>query len=102
MHLRPDLCAPAMHRIRNYVPITDTSVRIRFAFGECAKGTVRTRVYETADAVFVAAFHGPLLSLLSDQGCTESGHLRNLVVELTAPLGDRPIIDAVTGKSLPG
>lgn len=102
MHSRPDLYAPAMHRVRGFAELPGNALQVRFAYGDCAKGEIGTRVYETDAAVYVAAFHAPLWSRLTDRGCTASGHVRQPVVHLSAPLGARPVIDAVTGKSVVG
>ena len=95
----PGLQNPVATFIESYATPSDTTVELRFATGvEDCYGLDRVDVEEEADAVTVTVFTG---SKPGAQVCIEIAELVVTTVELSAPLGERVVIDGSSGNPLP-
>lgn len=75
---------------------TPTSLTVTLGSGAC-DADLRAHVLETHDVVVVG---GTALSPPSGQMCNSSLRLEEVTVPLEAELGDRPVVDAASGRPL--
>jgi hypothetical protein len=81
---------------QDVVSHTDTHATVTLGSGDCDTD-VREHVLETEDVIVVG---GTALGPPPDQACNAMLRLQEVTVALRQPVGDRPILDAASGRPL--
>lgn len=87
--------AEGLVAVQDLTAVDGTTVSYRLGVGACDTD-VKPLVHETKDVVVLG---GSVVA--SDRICTEQLLLEPVDVVLKAPLGTRPVLDAVTGQAVP-